>query len=131
MTTATGGFTVSSWDEDTYAEIGDGRKLTRASVGQEFDGDIRGDGHVEWLMSYRDDGTARFVGLQQIEGRLADREGTFVVETIGDFDGKEAKGIWAVVPDSATGELTGLKGAGEFTAPMGGTPSFRLEYVFA
>jgi hypothetical protein len=129
MTTATGEFTVSSWDEDTYAELDGGRKLTRASVGQDFSGDITGKGRVEWLMSYRDDGTARFVGLQQIAGRLGNREGTFVVESIGDFDGREARGVWSVVTDSGTGDFVGLKGAGDFTAPMGGRPSFQLEYL--
>lgn len=129
MTNARGEFTVASWDEDTYAELDGGRKLTRASVGQEFTGDIAGKGHVEWLMSYRDDGTARFVGLQQVDGSIGDRSGTFVVETIGEFDGKEAKGSWSVVAGSGTGQLTDLKGAGEFTAPMGGTPTFNLEYL--
>ncbi|HVB41495.1 MAG TPA: DUF3224 domain-containing protein [Streptosporangiaceae bacterium] len=39
---ATGTFTVSSWDEDTYQELTDGGKLTRARVMFGLDGDLRG-----------------------------------------------------------------------------------------
>jgi hypothetical protein len=123
MTTMTGEFEVSSWNEDTYEEIDDGRKLTRAHVEQNFRGDLQGTGTVEWLMCYGDDGTARFVGLQRIESP----EGTLVIESIGDFDGQKALGNWTVVPGSGTGEFAGMAGEGSFEAPMGGTPSYRLE----
>jgi Protein of unknown function (DUF3224) len=129
-THAEGKFKVKSWDEDTYAELGDGRKLTRASVKQGFSGDVEGEGAVEWLMCYRPDETADFVGLQQVDGRVGDRSGSFVLQNSGTFDGREARGEWSVVPGSATGDLTGLRGEGQFTAPLGGEPSLTLEYDF-
>ena len=131
MTTFTGQFDVTSWDEETYTQLDGDRKLTRASVEQKFTGDLPGDGTVEWLMSYNDDGTARFVGLQHIESSLDGREGSVVIETIGDFDGKKAKGDWRVVKGSAVGGLAGMTGAGSFEAPLGGKPSYRLEVSFA
>ncbi|MBV8946782.1 MAG: DUF3224 domain-containing protein, partial [Solirubrobacterales bacterium] len=39
MTTLNGGFQVASWSEDPYDER-DGRRLTRASVTQRFEGDV-------------------------------------------------------------------------------------------
>ena len=87
MTKAKGSFELAGWDETTYEELDGGGKLTRASVKQNFDGAVVGDGAVEWLMSYRNDGTARFVGLQLVRGTVEDRKGTFVLETVGDFDG--------------------------------------------
>jgi len=42
-------FEVQSWDESTYEELDGDAKLTRASVGQGFTGDLEGDGSVEWL----------------------------------------------------------------------------------
>jgi uncharacterized protein DUF3224 len=126
--TAKASFEIQAWDEDTYQElVGDG-KLTRASVKQAFSGDIEGSGSVEWLMCYRDEGQARFVGLQHVEGRLGDRSGTFVVETVGTFDGKEARSSWDVVPDSGTDQLLGLTGEGELRAPLKGKPSVVLNY---
>jgi Protein of unknown function (DUF3224) len=131
MTTARGKFKIESWDEETYAESEDGGKLTRASVAQAFSGDVEGEGAVEWLMCYRADDTADFVGLQRIAGRLGERSGSFVLRTTGTFDGTEAKGDWSVVRGSGTGELAGVRGEGEFSAPVGGEPSIRLEYEVA
>jgi hypothetical protein len=125
---ATGTFKIESWDEETYSEIGEGRKLTQASVTQAFSGDIGGDGAVEWLMCYRPDETADFVGLQRVDGQVGERAGSFVLQMTGTFDGKEAKAEWSVVPGSGTADLDGLRGKGEFTAPLGGEPSVTLDY---
>jgi hypothetical protein len=126
METLHGGFQVASWNEDAYEER-DGRRLTRASVTQRFEGDIAGDGAAEWLMAYQPDGTARFVGLQMVDGVLAGRRGTFVLETAGEFDGQVARWEASVVSGTSTGELTDLAGAGRFEAPLGSQASYALE----
>ena len=126
MTTLHGDFQISSWDENAYHEL-EGRRLTRASVSQRFDGDIAGDGAAEWLMAYQADGTARFVGLQLVDGEVAGRRGTFVLETSGEFDGGMARWEASVVPGSPTGELAELRGRGRFEAPHGSEASYELE----
>ena len=126
MTTLHGDFQISSWDETAYHEL-EGRRLTRASVSQRFDGDIAGDGAAEWLMAYQADGTARFVGLQLVDGEVAGRRGTFVLETSGEFDGGMARWKASVVPGSPTGELAELRGRGRFEAPHGSEASYELE----
>ena len=131
MTKATGSFELASWDEETYEEMGDGRKLTRASVTQRFTGDVAGEGEVEWLMCYASDGTAHFVGLQSVRGDILGRKGSFVLETRGDFNGQLATWEAAVVPGSATGDLAGLVGSGTFGAPHGPMATFDLDYKFA
>lgn len=128
MATVHGEFEIASWDEATYQELDGGRKLTRASVRQRFSGGLDGEGGVEWLMCYGADGTARFVGMQYVDGSLEGQRGSFVLETVGDFDGKRAKGLWVVVDGSGTGDLAGVRGEGEFEAPMGASPTFVLEY---
>lgn len=125
---AEAGFELSSWNEETFEEFDEGRKLTRAKVTQTFSGDIEGGGTVEWLMAYAPDGTARFVGLQQVRGALGGRSGSFVVESNGDFDGELAKGTWTVVPGCSTGELTGLRGQGTFAAPHGPNATISFDY---
>ncbi len=124
--TVKGSFQNTSWDEDTVEELHGGAKLTRASVTQDFTGDIEGDGAVQWLMAYRADGTAHFVGLQRVRATIADRSGTFVLETIGEFDGKVASWTATVVPGSGTRDLGDLSGEGRFEAPMGSTADFEL-----
>jgi hypothetical protein len=126
MTKCVGGFRVASWKEDAYDER-DGRRLTRASVTQRFEGDIAGEGAAEWLMAYQPDGTARFVGLQLVDGVLAGRRGTFVLETTGEFDGQVARWKASVVSGSPTGELADLAGGGRFEAPHGSEASYELE----
>ena len=128
---AAGTFKVEGWDEETYSERGEGRKLTRASVKQALSGDIEGAGRVEWLMCYQPDDTAEFVGLQCVDGKLGDRSGSFVMRSDGTFDGCEARGELTVVPGSGTGDLGGLSGTGEFTAPMGSDARIELEYELA
>jgi Protein of unknown function (DUF3224) len=131
MTThAQGRFEISSWDENPYVELDGGAKLTRASVGQAFSGDLEGEGSVEWLMCYREDKTADFVGLQRFVGRLGSRTGSFVMRTQGTFDGEKAAGELSVVAGSGTEELGGITGAGAFVAPHGSTPSVDLDYDF-
>jgi hypothetical protein len=125
-----GEFTLSSWEEETYAEREGERKLTRATVTQDLAGDIVGKGQVEWLMSYGEDGTAHFVGLQQFEGVIDGREGSVVLETIGDFDGTEATWTGKVVEGSGTGGWAGMRGEGRFQAPHGPKASFTLDCSF-
>lgn len=126
MPSMKGSFQLSSWTEDPYEER-DGRRLTRASVSQRFEGDIAGDGTAEWLMAYQADGRARFVGFQVVEGEVAGRRGTLVLETAGEFDGQVARWDATVLPRSSTGELTDLEGVGKFEAPHGSTASYELE----
>jgi hypothetical protein len=124
----TGTFKYTSWAENAYEELANGRRLTRASVAQDLSGDIEGDGSAEWLMCYRPDKTATFVGLQRLAGRVGDREGSFVVESHGTYDGELARGRWTIVPGSGTDELRDIEGTGSWQAPHGPEATFELDY---
>lgn len=126
MAKINGRFQLASWDENPYEER-EGVRLTRASVTQRFEGDIAGEGSAQWLMAYQSNGTARFVGLQLVDGEVAGRRGTFVLETTGEFDGTVARWEAGVVSGSSTGELTELTGRGRFEAPHGSEASYELE----
>jgi Protein of unknown function (DUF3224) len=130
MPTLEGEFTVTSWEEKTYAEREGARRLTRAAVTQDLTGDVSGKGEVEWLMSYAEDGTAHFVGLQQFEGVIDGREGGVVLETTGDFDGTEATWTAKVVEGSGTRGWSGMHGTGQFRAPHGSKAFFALDCSF-
>ena len=128
---ASANFKVESWNEETTVEGESGAgKLSSARVEQSLSGEIEGAGLAQWLMCYRADKTADFVGLQRVEGRIGERSGSVVLRSTGSFDGSEAKGPLTIVVGSGTGELEGIAGDGELRAPMGGEPSVSLSYSF-
>ena len=126
--TANARFAIQSWDEKPYGEGEDRPKLARASVAKSYTGDIEGDGQVEYLMMYRSDGSAAFVGLERVVGRMGGKAGTFVLQQTGVFEGGLAKESYSVVPGSATGELQGLVGEGSSAVGHGMEHPFTLGY---
>jgi len=130
-TSANARFAIKSWDEKPYSEGQDLPKLTRASVMRTFTGDIEGEGQVEYLMMYRSDGSAGFVGLERIVGRIGAKTGTFVLQRIGVFEHGLAKESYSVIPGSATGELEGLRGDGSSAVGHGMEHPFSLTYDLA
>src|SRR5262245_14492051 len=122
-------FKIASWNE-TPIHPGEGLKLTQASVTQTLEGDVTGQGTIEYLMSYAEDGSATFVGVQRVVGSLAGRSGTFVLLGRGSYDPRagEATMTWSVAPGSGTGELAGLKGEGSASATHTPPGSLSLRY---
>jgi hypothetical protein len=129
--TANARFAIKAWDEKPYSEGQGLPKLTRASVRKTFTGDIEGEGQVEYLMMYRSDGSAAFVGHERIVGRIGGKSGSFVLQRTGVFEGGQAKETYTVVPGSGTGELQGLKGEGSSSVGHGMEHPFSLSYELA
>jgi hypothetical protein len=129
---AKGTFQVKEWGEKPFGEEPGAPKMTRASLKATFSGDLDGEGATEYVMIYREDGSATFVGLTRIVGRLGQREGTFVLQCAGTFDARThiAKCDWTVVPNSGTEDFRGLSGKGCFEAP-GIQAEYSLNYDLA
>lgn len=121
-------FAITSWDEKPYSEGQGLPKMTRAAVTKTFTGDIEGEGHVEYLMMYRSDGSATFVGFERVVGSLAGRAGSFVLQRAGAFEDGVAKESYSVVFGSGTGELQGLRGEGTTAVGHGMEHPFTLNY---
>jgi hypothetical protein len=130
--TLKGTFKIENWDEDPALETEAGSKVTRADVVRSFEGDLQGEGAVEWLMAYDDQGSATFVGLERVVGSVAGKKGTFVLQHVGTFDGQTAQADLLIIPGSGTGELDGLRGHGSFQAGLGedGERNISLEAEF-
>ena len=124
-------FAITKWDEAAYSEGQDQPRLSRASVTKTYTGDIEGEGQVEYLMMYRSDGSATFVGLERIVGQVGGRTGTFVLQRTGLFEGGQAKESYSVIPGSATGDLQGLLGDGSSAVGHGREHPFALSYELA
>jgi len=123
-------FEIVAWDEKPYDEFEGGRKLTRASVNKVLHGDIEGQSSLEYLMVYGQDGSASFVGMERVVGRVEDRSGSFVLQHSGTFANGIAKSAWFVVPGSGTGKLAGLRGEGSSALGHAQQYAFTLDYDF-
>lgn len=128
---ATSTFSLKRWDENPYDEAGGAPKLTRASVVYGFDGELAGEGRLEYLMAYLPDATALFVGFQRFVGRIGSREGSFIFKHGGRFANGVASDTWSVMPGSGTGGLAGITGQVEFSASHQDRYEIIFEYDLA
>jgi hypothetical protein len=126
--TANARFAIKSWDEKAYSEGEDQPRLTRVTVSKTFTGDLEGEGQVEYLMMYRSDGSASFVGHERFVGRIGGKSGSFILQRIGTFEGGLAQESYSVIPGSGTGELRALKGDGRSSVGHGTDHPFALDY---
>lgn len=123
-------FRISSWNETPFSEVEEGGKLSRASVVKSYSGDIEGEGVLEYLMSYRADGSAEFYGLERVTGKIGDRAGSFIVQHSGNFENGTMNQTSLVVAGSGTGELDGLQGESRLSAGHQAAYPFTFEYEF-
>jgi Protein of unknown function (DUF3224) len=117
-------------EAETYDER-EGATLGRIHIERRFQGDLEGEATAELLTATAEDGTAVYLALDRISGRLDGKEGSFVLQHRGvlSADGAEIDG--AIVPGSGTGELKGITGHGAITVDDEGTHRLTLEYELA
>ena len=127
-TQATATFGIEGWDEQPTFDGDDGRKITRATVTKQYHGDLEATGVMEYVMAYAPDGTATFVGIERVDGRLAGRRGTFVMRDGGEFRDGVAASSFEILAGSGTGELSGLRGSAAVDAVKADTQAMRLRY---
>src|SRR5579859_5636179 len=87
-----------------------GPELVEIRLTEKFAGDMEGESPVRALQVMRKDHSATLVSLQRFRGKLAGREGTFVLQGSETVEKGRIKATWSVVPGSGTGQLAGLRG---------------------
>ncbi len=108
---ATGEFEVDLKPIEPYATGQEGINLARMSIDKKFRGDLKGTSVGEMLSAMTTKkGSAGYVAIEQVDGTLADRSGTFVLQHFATMANGESRQIIEVVPDSGTGELAGISG---------------------
>ena len=107
---AEGMFEVTSQREPPY-DTADGVVLGRTSLTKQFTGGLDATSTVQMLAAGTPvPGSAGYVALERVSGRLAGRSGSFVLQHTGWMRGEETHLAVTVVPDSGTGELKGISG---------------------
>ena len=107
-----------------------GSPLMEITISETFTGDIDGESTVRSLQFQRADKSANQVSLQRFRGKLAGRQGSFVLQGSETVENGKIKAKWFVVPGSGTGELSGLRGEGGFEGRFGKGSDGWLDYWF-
>jgi hypothetical protein len=108
---ATGTFEVKLQPLESYAKGGQGVGLGRMSIDKTFYGDLEATSQGEMLTAMSNvEGSAGYVAIEQVDGTLNGRQGTFVLQHFGFSRRGDNSLILEVVPDSGTGELADLTG---------------------
>lgn len=104
----------------------------RMSLEKRFHGDLAGTSNGQMLAARTQvEGSGGYVAIERISGTLHGRTGTFLLQHSGWMS--KAGGmhmIITVVPDSGTGQLTGLSGSMTITI-VDGRHFYGFEYVLA
>jgi hypothetical protein len=112
MMIAKGEFDVSLQPLKPYAAGAAGIRLGRMSIDKVFRGDLEGTSQGEMLSARTAvETSAGYVALEQVQGTLDGKQGTFVLQHFGTTQADTNRLLLEVVPDSGTGELQGLSGS--------------------
>ena len=121
-TEATGPFEVKLAPQKDDSPIG------RMTIDKQFHGDLEATSKGQMLAFMTAvKGSAGYVAMEQVTGKLHGREGTFTLQHNGTMKRGEPGLSVAVVPDSGTGALEGLSGTMEIIVAEG-KHSYRFEY---
>ena len=87
-------------------------KIGRMSLDKQFHGDLEVTSQGEMLAAMSEvKGSAGYVAMERVNGKLQGRSGTFVLQHTGTMTRGVPQLSVTVVPDSGTGELMGIAGA--------------------
>lgn len=110
---ASGAFDVKLTPQGGDDGAPDGPALARMSIDKQFEGDLQGTSKGEMLTAagstHKD--SAGYVAVERVTGTLHGKKGSFALQHSGIMTRGAPQLTIAVVPDSATGELTGLAGS--------------------
>jgi hypothetical protein len=123
---AKGSFEITATRHPPY-ESADGLVLGRTQF-RVFKGDLEATSSVEMLsVGTPTQGSAAYVALERVEGRLGGRRGNLVLAHYGVMNRGTPSLRLEVVPDSGTGELAGLTGSMQIDI-KDGQHYYRFEY---
>jgi hypothetical protein len=102
--------------------------LSRLLIDKQFQGDLEGVSKGQMLSAGTAvSGSAGYVAIEQVNGSLHGRSGTFFLQHSGIMTRGEGQLTITVIPDSGTGELTGLTGTMNIHI-VDGQHSYDFEY---
>ena len=107
---ATGTFEVKLTPQKPDNQESERANISRMSGDKQFHGDLEGTSHVEMLSVGDPRGSAGYVAMERVTGKLKGRSGSFALQHSGTMTRGVPQLAITVVPDSGAGELAGLSG---------------------
>ncbi|WP_229421822.1 DUF3224 domain-containing protein [Massilia aquatica] len=108
----------------------EGRTATaRMALDKRYAGELAASGEGTMLTAVSDvKGSAAYVAIERVSGTLAGRTGSFVLQHAGTMRGGTSQATITIVPDSGTGELSGISGSLALSV-VDGKHFYALEYT--
>jgi hypothetical protein len=101
----------------------------RMIIDKKFSGDLEGTSEGQMLMaSTAVQGSAGYVAIEKVTGRLKGKSGSFYLQHIGVMNRGVGELSVNVIPDSGTDELAGLKGKMNIII-TDGAHSYEFDYM--
>lgn len=108
----------------------DGLTLNRNAAYKQFSGGMTGSSDVQMIAAFTSTpGSAGYVAIEHFTGSVDGKSGSFVLQHSGTMNRGDAQLTVTIVPDSGTGELTGISGTLEIENDEG-EHSYVLDYKF-
>lgn len=124
-TTATGTFDIAM----TPGPPEVGGAVDRFDFAKTFRGDLDATGTGVMLSCGNPQtGTAGYVAIETVDGRLGGRDGGFALQQLGMMQHGSQTLHYEVVPGSGRGELASISGTFHLTVEEDGTHRYELEY---
>ncbi len=109
-----------TFDIETKPEASFGGGIGRFSIAKTFHGDLTGSSIGEMLaIRTETPGSAGYVLMERVTGKLEGRTGTFVLQHDGIMKRGQPELKVTIVPDSGTGGLAGIHGGMSIDATAG------------
>jgi hypothetical protein len=127
MTHATGPFDVKVTPQDDKS---DDPLLSRMTLDKAYHGDLEATAIGQMLAAGTAvKGSGAYVAIEKVTGTLRGRTGTFILQHLGTMARTVPQLAINVVPDSGTGDLTGLCGKMTIIIAPDGKHSYDFEYT--
>jgi Protein of unknown function (DUF3224) len=126
---ATGPFSVKLTPQPSEAESA---AVGRMTIDKHFQGELEATSKGQMLSAMTSTkGSAGYVAVEIVTGTLGGRTGTFVLQHSGTMNRGQPQLSVSVVPDSGTGDLTGLSGSMNIRIEPGGKHFYDFDYDLA
>ena len=113
----------------TREQDGPSKAVGRMIIDKKFSGDLEGTSEGQMLMaSTAVQGSAGYVAIEKVTGRLKGKSGSFYLQHIGVMNRGVGELAVNVIPDSGTDELAGLKGKMNIII-TDGAHSYQFDYT--
>mgnify|MGYP000574215674 CR=1 FL=1 len=125
---ANGTFEVKMTPQSEDENVGD-PLIGRLAMSKQFSGDLAGTSKGQMLGSQSEEvkGSGGYVAMERFTGTLNGKKGSFILQHTGTMQGGNFDLNISVVPDSGSGELTGISGKMKIIID-GAKHSYEFEY---